>query len=140
LSWNTMWRVLDGYILCKEAHDFTLSGAVLMTTHRVVATRMFTASPTLLPSRQSASKLELGPLFAEARTLVFRLKLKSVAVARPKSCRLQPTRTESHTNPSIGTQNLAYLLLPADIGQKQWRWLAVATGRGKFSHVPYLAC
>jgi hypothetical protein len=38
-------------------------------------------SPTLLTSRESATKLELGSLFAEGRTLVFRLKLKSVAVA-----------------------------------------------------------
>jgi hypothetical protein len=30
-------------VLCREAHDFTLSGAVLMTTHRVVATRMLTS-------------------------------------------------------------------------------------------------
>jgi hypothetical protein len=28
----------------KEAHDFTLRGAVLMTTHRVVATRMLTSA------------------------------------------------------------------------------------------------
>jgi hypothetical protein len=32
------------HVLCREAHDFTLSGAVLMTTHRVVATRMFTSA------------------------------------------------------------------------------------------------
>jgi hypothetical protein len=30
------------HVFCRGTHDFTLSGAVLMTTDRVVATRLLT--------------------------------------------------------------------------------------------------
>jgi hypothetical protein len=32
------------HVLCKEAGDFTVSGVVLMTTHRVIATRILTTA------------------------------------------------------------------------------------------------
>jgi hypothetical protein len=41
-----MTRFLDVYtvhVFCRGTHDFTLSGAVLMTTHRVVAIRLLTS-------------------------------------------------------------------------------------------------
>jgi hypothetical protein len=71
-------------------------------------------SPILLPSRQSATKLELRSLFAEAQTLVFRLKLKSVAVILPDKTMTehiskQPTRIIQPTLKKDMTNSYRYL-------------------------------